>query len=373
MLAKNLIGVSDGDQRSLMNKPVPIQNEIVPLLQTSSCYYKEKTDGHPVFIWCNGKEADIKDIDGNLLWRKPAIGPKVWIQCEMVKENGISRFYFCDARIEGIFGTFDQRKTIIFRRYKGLGLIDNWKPFKGFVNDDLKYFSKQEGIVFQLKDVSEPVYAFKGSSIRTSFYAKNVYTIDLDRMMYEKMFGMGKWQGDSKIVEFTLAGEFVRERTDKQFPNTYLEIQAAQTGLSVIDIVGILVGDTYMGDYSFKDPTRLMMSLSDKSDDLGNEEAQSIVLSPARTREIQAKREKIVATFLIDVERKHHYRRVIHQIKGLVDNGSKEASTIEGLVLVPDGDDAYDHGDNSMSVGHSDSGDDTDLYENIMNTPNMDS
>jgi len=162
------------NHQAVMNKPVPIIPDTLPLLNSTRLYYKEKSDGEPVFIFFDGQKATMRGFDDKIQFQRNVVtSRRMWVQCEkVVKPDNTTEYDYCDGRVEDYTGTFSERKGYIMREELGFKIQDKWAAFSHFSLLDVKKFVGCEGIVFQLDDVVEPVYRFKGTPLRTSFYAK---------------------------------------------------------------------------------------------------------------------------------------------------------------------------------------------------------
>jgi hypothetical protein len=249
-----------------------------------------------VFIWCDGHKAYFRDLDGKVLKIIERHGLKCWIQVEAVVRDGYTYYYYCDGKAEGVYGTFSMRRDAILKAHDHLGIKDEWRMYNSWSLATIESFKQKEGIVVQFEDVVEPLYYFRGTPIRNSFYCKNVYTVDLIHSQYVKMYGGDQWKEDgSQVQEFTLKGKFVRERPDKERGNSSLEIESIDSALDL---------DTFMFMFAAMrdDNDRHSETVSAYShddlwklpNDLDDPRVQALFVHPSNDEEIMTKRNMVI-------------------------------------------------------------------------------
>lgn len=305
-----------GDQRGHFNKPIPMTVEFVNMINYSKFMIKEKHDGVPVFIWGDGKVIVVVDLDGNVLPYEftydkivkhkviHPLGQKThkpnkrafWIQCELV--NG--RFCYVDGKIDDFVGSFYCRKNEILNYVVVPGLIlkDEWQyPCVGF---DFDQYRNKEGFVVQLDDVLQPTYTNFGKVVRTSFYVKNTYTLDLSRQLYFEMFPRLGWIWPPfSICEFTAEGVFVRQRSDKARPNSELEIHSVMNAIGFDDFALYFEGLSIFSNGEKFDSIWEDSLIDNLSDDLSDLSVQQFMVSSRDDALASRKRKQIVAKVLL--------------------------------------------------------------------------
>jgi len=304
---------------------------------------------NPFFIFFDGQKATMRGFDDRIQFQRNVVtSRRMWVQCEkVVKPDNTTEYDYCDGRVEDYTGTFSERKGYIMREELGFKIQDKWAVFSHFSLLDMKKFVNCEGIVLQLDDVVEPVYRFKGTPLRTSFYAKNKYTIDLNYQAFEVNFRSidVAWPaGREGIQEFDLKGNWIRDRADKKYCNTPSEIGAAKRALSVIEVLTVLRDAFALDDNALRDLGSLR--IEDLPDDLSDDSVRSLMLSTRNDDVATKKRIRIVAKELVERKRLGYFSQ---RLRGFAANDSGGGRIIQKKT--------------ALDIGVSD---ENDLYDIIM-------
>jgi len=303
-----VLGRVFGDQRSHMNKPLPLSTSTMGILQYSRFMAKQKHDGIPVFLWGSSQGCVIVDLNGNTVHeglQPPRTGGDLWCQFERLGDH----YYYVDGKYSKFQGNFSERKARCLDELMNvLEVRDEW--FRPVGSASFKGSRKWEGIVIQLEDVWEPLYYHRGNPVRTSFYVKNVYTVDLSHRLAQSMAPLYPWLVDIFIIkEFDLKGNYIRDRLDKTSPNSLDEIEAAHDALSVTDFRLLYDQFAHMnnGQAYPEVPALLFDDVEKLSDDLMDLNVQQFMVSARNDPSARRKRDQIVSNALLLMKRRERF------------------------------------------------------------------
>lgn len=224
-------------------KPAILTVGDLPILHATQYVVKEKHDGVPVVCYWKGDQVQyVEMLPGG--GKKPVPGPAIsskfsgWVQLEKVIGPGGPIFYYIDYfPPHPVYSTFDGRQRAFFGR---LGQADRTHFIDQYVELDYQVAGQmmeraKEGVVFTMRQMG------LHPSVANSFYVKKTPTIDLNWDTYVQMYPDKNLELFEGIKEFDLNGKFVRDRPDKDKPNSFKVIRRIKQQLGFTEALITLV------------------------------------------------------------------------------------------------------------------------------------